>query len=78
MAGIYQWRSSLSDMMVSFLNEKRITGYKYADQEKWLTRFDSYYDSYSRMNKIDRLKVDFPTGRRYVNRKTVSLVGILA
>jgi integrase/recombinase XerD len=44
MAGIYQWRSSLSDMMVSFLNEKRITGYKYADQEKWLTRFDSYYD----------------------------------
>jgi integrase/recombinase XerD len=44
MAGIYQWRSSLSDMMVSFLNEKRITGYKYADQEKWLARFDSYYD----------------------------------
>jgi integrase/recombinase XerD len=44
MAGIYQWHSSLSDMMVSFLNEKRITGYKYVNQEKWLTRFDSYYD----------------------------------
>lgn len=40
----YQWRSSLSNMMASFLNEKRITGYKYAKQEKWLNRFDSYYD----------------------------------
>jgi integrase/recombinase XerD len=44
MTGIYQYRSSLSDMMVSFLNEKRMTGYKYAKQEKWLIRFDSYYD----------------------------------
>lgn len=44
MTGTYQWRSGLSDMMVAFLNEKRITGYKYADQEKWLIRFDSYYD----------------------------------
>ena len=44
MTGIYQYRSSLSDMMVSFLNEKRMTGYKYANQEKWLIRFDSYYD----------------------------------
>ncbi len=31
-------------MMASFLNEKKITGYKYVHQEKWLTRFDSYYD----------------------------------
>lgn len=44
MAGVYHWRSSLSDMMLSFLNEKRMTGYKYVNQEKWLTRFDSYYD----------------------------------
>lgn len=44
MTGTYQWRSGLSDMMVAFLNEKRITGFKYADQEKWLIRFDSYYD----------------------------------
>lgn len=44
MARIYQWCSSLSDMMVSFLNEKKMTGYKYAEQEKWLIRFDSYYD----------------------------------
>ncbi len=44
MKSIYQWRSGLSDMMVSFLNEKRITGCKYAHQEKWLIRFDSYYD----------------------------------
>ena len=44
MTGIYQCHSGLSDMMVSFLNEKRITGYKYAHQEKWLIRFDSYYD----------------------------------
>lgn len=46
MAEVYQWRSSLSGMMVSFLNEKRMIGYKYANQEKWLTRFDSYYDNH--------------------------------
>ena len=44
MTGIDQCRSSLSDMMVSFLNEKRMTGYKYANQEKILVRFDSYFD----------------------------------
>ncbi len=43
MIGIYQWRSDLSGMMASFLNEKRMTGYKYSNQEKWLIRFDSYY-----------------------------------
>lgn len=44
MTGVYQWRSSLAGMIISFLNEKRITGYKYSHQEKWLARFDSYYD----------------------------------
>ena len=44
MTRIYKWRSDLSGMMVSFLNEKRMTGYKYSNQEKWLLRFDSYYD----------------------------------
>ena len=43
MTGIYQWHSDLSDMMTSFLNEKRMTGYKYSNQETWLTRFDNYY-----------------------------------
>ena len=40
----YQWNSDLSGMMASFLNEKRMTGYKYSNQEKWLIRFDNYYD----------------------------------
>lgn len=44
MIGIYQWRSDLSGMMASFLNEKRMTGYKYSNQKKWLLRFDNYYD----------------------------------
>jgi len=43
MTKIYKWYSELSGMMVSFLNEKRMTGYKYANQEKWLNRFDNYY-----------------------------------
>jgi hypothetical protein len=29
MTGNYQWHSDLSGMMDSFLNEKRMTGYKY-------------------------------------------------
>ena len=40
----YQYYSDLSGMMASFINEKRMTGYKYSDQEKWLIRFDSYFD----------------------------------
>ena len=40
----YPWRSDLSGMMSSFLNEKRMTGYKYVNQEKWLIRFDNYFD----------------------------------
>ena len=34
MTEIYQWYSDLSGMMASFLNEKRMTGYKYGNQEK--------------------------------------------
>ncbi len=44
MAKNYQWRSDLSGMMASFLKEKRMTGYKYSNQKKWLLRFDNYYD----------------------------------
>ncbi len=44
MTKINKLRSDLSGMIVSFLNEKRMIGYKYANQEKWLIRFDSYYD----------------------------------
>lgn len=44
MTGNYQWRSDLSGMMDSFLNEKRMTGYKYANQEKLLIRFDNYFN----------------------------------
>ena len=43
MTGIYQWHSDLSGMMASFLNEKRMTGFKYAKQEKLLLQFDNYF-----------------------------------
>ncbi len=44
MTEIFQWHSDLSGMMASFLNEKRMTGYKYGNQEKLLIRFDNYFD----------------------------------
>ncbi len=43
MREIYQWHSDLSGMMVSFLKEKRMTGFKYDNQEKLLIRFDNYH-----------------------------------
>ena len=43
MTRIYQWRSDLSGMMDSFLNERRMMGYKYARKEKLLIQFDRYF-----------------------------------
>jgi len=44
MTEISKCYSDLSGMMDSFLNEKRMTGYKYSNQEKLLIRFDNYFD----------------------------------
>ncbi len=44
MTELYQWHSDLSGMITSFLNEKRMVGYKYSHQEKLFMRFDNYYD----------------------------------
>ncbi|MBC8059346.1 MAG: tyrosine-type recombinase/integrase [Clostridiaceae bacterium] len=43
MKDIYKWNSDLSEMLVIFLAEKRMTGYTYNAQEKYLRRFDEYY-----------------------------------
>lgn len=40
----YQWYSDISEMLAVFLKEKRMTGYAYKTQEKYLRRFDEYYD----------------------------------
>lgn len=44
MKDTYQWHSEISDMLVAYLKEKRITGFKFNLQEKYLKRFDNYYD----------------------------------
>lgn len=43
MKDIYQWHSDISEMLAVFLKEKRMTGYTYKAQEKYLRRFDEYY-----------------------------------
>jgi len=44
MKDTYQWHSDISDMLVAYLKEMRITGFKFNSQEKYLKRFDNYYD----------------------------------
>ena len=44
MKGIYKWHSDISNMLVSYLKEKRMTGYRFNSQEEYLKRFDDYYD----------------------------------
>ncbi|SFH34569.1 hypothetical protein SAMN05660649_04840 [Desulfotomaculum arcticum] len=44
MKDTYQWHSEISDMLVAYLKEKRITEFKFNLQEKYLKRFDNYYD----------------------------------
>jgi Site-specific recombinase XerD len=44
MKDTYQWRSSLAPMMRQFLNEKKMTGYKFGEQEKYIKRFDLFYE----------------------------------
>ena len=39
----FQWQSDISEMLAAFLKEKRMTGYTYNSQEKYLRRFDEYY-----------------------------------
>jgi len=43
MKNTYEWKSDISHMLLAFLREKRMTGYKYMIQEKYLRRFDEYY-----------------------------------
>jgi integrase/recombinase XerD len=39
----YQWYSDISDMLISYLNEKRMTGFQFNQQEHYLKKFDEYY-----------------------------------
>jgi integrase/recombinase XerD len=38
------WQSDMSSMLAAYLKEKRMTGYRFNSQEKYLKRFDLYYD----------------------------------
>lgn len=40
----YQWHSEISNMLISYLKEKRMTGYRFNSQEEYLKRFDDYYN----------------------------------
>jgi len=44
MNATYQWHSDISIMLVAYLKEKRMLGYRFNSQEKHLKRFDDYYD----------------------------------
>jgi integrase/recombinase XerD len=44
MKDIVSWHSDMSGMLVAYLKEKRMTGYRFDSQEKFLKRFDLYYD----------------------------------
>lgn len=39
----YQWHSEISDMIIAYLKEKRMTGFKFNQQERYLKKFDNYY-----------------------------------
>jgi len=38
-----QWKSDIAEMLQAFLQEKKMTGFKYESQERALRHFDSYY-----------------------------------
>ncbi len=44
MKNIDPWHSDISCMLLAYLKEKRMTGYRFEVQEKYLKRFDLYYD----------------------------------
>jgi len=39
----YQWKSDIAEMLQAFLQEKKMTGFKYEAQERDLQHFDAYY-----------------------------------
>jgi len=39
----YLWHSEISSMLIAYLNEKRMTGFKFNRQEHHLKKFDEYY-----------------------------------
>lgn len=39
----YQWNSDISSMLIFYLKEKRMTGFRFNSQERYLQRFDEYY-----------------------------------
>lgn len=41
---IDSWNSDMSNMLITYLKEKRMTGHRFELQEKYLKRFDLYYD----------------------------------
>lgn len=43
MKAVYKWKSDIADMLQAFLREKKMTGFKYENQERELEYFDAYY-----------------------------------
>jgi site-specific recombinase XerD len=43
MTNQYQWKSDISKMLKAFIEEKKMTGFKYERQTRDLERFDTYY-----------------------------------
>lgn len=44
MKEVDSWHSDISSMLIAYLKEKRMTGYRFKSQEKYLKSFDLYYD----------------------------------
>lgn len=61
MKDTYQWHSDILEMLAVFLKEKRMTGYTYKAQEKYLRRFDEYYarNGYSGIRLTKPMTDDF-------------------
>jgi Site-specific recombinase XerD len=57
----YQWKSEISGMLISYLKEKRMTGFRFNQQERYLNRFDEYYyrNGYSGSRLTKQMTDDF-------------------
>lgn len=61
MKNIDSWHSEISHMLVAYLKEKKMTGYRFESQEKYLKKFDLYYDrnGYSGIRLTRQMTDDF-------------------
>ncbi len=67
----YQWKSDMADMLKAFLQEKKMTGFKYENQERKLEHFDAYYyhSGYSGI-RLTKPMLDFFIYKKYEKPST--------